>query len=103
MLRLHSIEIDVEGLLIDAEILNVRPDEGFEFQESLKALGNVALSREFCDAPLDVLAISINSSIPRIINIGSTGKPKLVAVPNNITSDALGTPGTRPFACHHHR
>ena len=42
----------------------------------------------------DVRAISISSSIPKMIKIGQTGKLNDAAVPSSITKDALGTPAT---------
>lgn len=53
-----------------------------------------AVARQFPITFTEVLAISINSSIPIIINIGSTGKPNEAAVPIKITKEALGTPAT---------
>src|ERR1035437_8385794 len=53
-----------------------------------------AVARQLPITLTDVRAISIRTSIPRIIKIGSTGKPKLATVPSSITSEALDTPAT---------
>jgi hypothetical protein len=38
--------------------------------------------------------MSISSSIPRMMNTGSTGRLNEATVPSRMTSDALGTPAT---------
>ena len=38
--------------------------------------------------------MSINSSMPKIKNTGSTGKSNMATVPNKITNEARGTPAT---------
>ena len=53
-----------------------------------------AVARQFPITFTEVRAISISTSIPRIIKIGSTGKPKLTTVPSRITREALETPAT---------
>src|SRR3990172_3513515 len=57
-------------------------------------LAITTVAKQFPIRFTEVRAMSMSSSMPRMMKMGQTGSPNDAAVPSNITNEARGTPAT---------